>query len=154
MPRCVEMGHVFNCPRHPEAYCIDKEGETCVLCEEAERRFERTQIKAKRRVRETEVAAALAARADPLTAGKVRWDDKLPTLNKLAKTAANKAQQASKTTDTQETRITKVDRVWKGAKGGKQVKIQQAKEMRADETPKAELDNAHANPRLRIQRGR
>lgn len=128
---------MFHCPKHPDAYCKDKEGKTCVLCVEVERRFERDQSKNKRMIREAQVAAALAARAGTLAAKKARWDDRLPTVNKLAKTAANKAQQDLKTINAQ----IKAEEAWKGSKRGNLANVQQAKE----DKPKA---------RLRVQRGK
>ncbi len=86
VPWCVDLKHKFRCPHHPEAYCLDKEGKTCVLCKDAEKRFKRSQLKKQRVAREAQVAAALAARADTLTAGKVRWHTKLPVIDRLAKT--------------------------------------------------------------------
>ena len=148
--RCVDLGHMHKCPRHPWVYCLDKEGKTCVLCVEADKRFERVQLQAKRVVRETQVAAALDVRADTRAAKKVRWDDKLPTVDKLARTGANKAQQASKTANAQNTENNKGGRAWNGAKGGSVVKVQQTEGSKAY----AEQDKVKAKPKLRIQRGR
>ncbi|CAD6573420.1 MAG: hypothetical protein ASARMPRED_006073 [Alectoria sarmentosa] len=108
------------------------------------------QLQAKRVVRETQVAAALDVRADTRAAKKVRWDDKLPTVDKLARTGANKAQQASKTANAQNTENNKGGRAWNGAKGGSVVKVQQTEGSKAY----AEQDKVKAKPKLRIQRGR
>ena len=94
MQRCLDLGHVFRCPRHPERFCQDKHGKSCVLCIEAKKRSGKDEEKEKRGAREAEVAAALAARAESLAERKMVWNEKLPTVNKLAKSAANKAQQA------------------------------------------------------------
>ena len=88
---------MFRCPRHPERFCQDKNGKTCILCMEAKKRSGKDQEKEKRGAREAEVAAALAARAASLAQRKMVWNEKLPTVNKLAKSAANKAQQALRT---------------------------------------------------------
>lgn len=130
---------MFNCALHPRVYCIDKQGKTCVLCVEAERRSENDHVKGKRREREAEVAAALAARADTFAAARGRWGDKLPTVNKLARTAANKAQQASKMGNAKNMGDSKAEKGWKGM---------------AEAKLKAEKDKSKANPKLRIQRGR
>ena len=88
---------MFRCPRHPERFCQDKHGKTCILCIEAKKRAGKDQEKEKRSAREAEVTAALAARAASLAERKMVWNEKIPTVNKLAKSAANKAQQALKT---------------------------------------------------------
>ena len=116
-----------------------------MLCQEQERRFELNLQKARRAIRENEVAAALAARADTLAGGKVRWDHKLPTVKKLAKTAANKAQQALKTADTQDTAHTKAGRARSGVREENQPNLQQMGDGKA---------KAKAKPKLRIQRDR
>ncbi|KAF6226649.1 hypothetical protein HO173_012395 [Letharia columbiana] len=154
VPRCVELEHVFHCSYHPEVYCLDKEGKTCVLCEEGERRFEMNQLKAKRSVRDAQVAAALAARADTMATGKVRWDDKLPTVDKLAKTAAKKTQQALKTGNSQNMEYGIAEKIWKGPKGKSPAKVQHTEAIKADETFQAEQYKAKVKPKLRIQRGR
>ncbi|CAF9943500.1 MAG: hypothetical protein ALECFALPRED_000515 [Alectoria fallacina] len=150
VPRCVDLGHMHKCPRHPWVYCLDKEGRTCVLCVEADKRFERVQLQAKRVVRDAQVAAALDVRADTRAAKKVRWDDKLPTVDKLARTGANKAQQALKTANAQNTENNKGGRAWNGAKGGSLAKVQHTEGSKNY----AEQEKAKAKPKLRIQRGR
>lgn len=112
------------------------------------------QLKAKRSVREAQVAAALAARADTMATGKVRWDDKLPTVDKFAKTAANKTQQALKTVNSQNMEFGKAEKIWKGPKGKRPAKVQHTEAIKADETFQAEQYKAKVKPKLRIQRGR
>lgn len=112
------------------------------------------QLKVKRSVREAQVAAALAARADTMATGKVRWDDKLPTVDKLAKTAAKKTQQALKTGNSQNMEYGKAEKIWKGPKGKSPAKVQHTEAIKADETFQAEQYKAKVKPKLRIQRGR
>ena len=88
---------MFRCPRHPDRFCQDMNGKTCILCIEAKKRSGKDQEREKRDAREAEVAAALASRAASLAERKMVWNEKLPTVNKLAKSAANKAQQALRT---------------------------------------------------------
>lgn len=87
---------MYKCPRHPWAYCIDEDGETCVLCEQFHKRKEMESQKENRLIQEANVAAALASRAGTCKTGKAEWGNKLPTAGKLARTAANKAREDSK----------------------------------------------------------
>lgn len=153
MQRCVDQGHVFRCPRHPERFCSDKTGKSCVLCIENESRFETQQGKEKRVAREAEVAAALATRAETFAAGKIRWDDKLPTINRLAKSAANKAQQALKTGTRQDAGKRNGAKVWKGAKGEIRAKSERTENIEDNKAKEPKQDEIKGKSRLRIQRG-
>ena len=153
VPRCVDLKHMFHCPRHPEAYCLDKEGKTCVMCKEAEKRFKRSQLKDQRVAREAQVAAALAARADTLAAGKVRWDTKLPSMNKLAKTESKRAQQASNSRKAQIKENSKAEKACKGARGAKLAKFVAIPNLKDDASSK-EQQRSQGRPKLRIQRER
>ena len=117
----------------------------CTLCEETEKRFERAQKKVKQVERESQLAIALAARAETQAAGKVQWHDDLPSVSKLAKTAANKAQQALQAAGTQSGADRKPARAQKGVKEDEQSKAQQKGDGKA---------GAKAKKKLRIQQGR
>ena len=145
---------MFHCPRHPETYCLDKEGKTCVLCKEAERRFKRSQLKEQKVAREAQVAAALAARADTLAAGKVRWDTKLPTIDKLAKTESKKVKQNSRSINAQIVEISKAGKACKGARGTKLAKFVATPNIKKTQTSSNEQPKGKGKPKLRIQRGR
>ncbi len=87
--------------RHSDHCCRDKHGKTCVRCVEKDKRQEKLEERGKRVAREAEVSAALAARVDTQASGKVRWADKLLTVNELARTEANRVQQAPRTLNDQ-----------------------------------------------------
>ena len=123
------------------------------MCEQLEKRFERFQTQAKRTAREAEVAAALAARADTRATGKIRWDDKLPSVNKLAKTVANKAEDALKSANALNPGNNKAGKVCKWAKKGNMARVQPTEGSKANEILPVEPDKAKANQKLRIQRG-
>lgn len=149
----MDQGHVFRCPRHPERFCSDKTGKTCVLCAEQESRFDRRHGKEKRVAREAEVAAVLATRAETLAAGKIRWDDKLPTINRLAKSTANKAQQTLKTGTRQDAGNRNGAKVWTGGKGEIRAKLERTEDIEDNDAKKIKQDEVKRKSRLRIQRG-
>ena len=122
------------------------------MCEELERRLRQDQLKARRVDREGQVAAALTTRANTMAAGKVRWDDKHPTVNKLAKTVVIKTLQISKLASAQVAAKSKARKAWKGAKIGNLVKVQQTEEIRADKSQKFEQEKGKGKQKLQIQK--
>ena len=124
------------------------------MCIEAQRRWEREDSNLKRAVREAQVSAALAERRDTLAAGKVRWNDKVPTVNKIARTVANKAQEKSKTANAKNVANDKPKKVWKGSQGGKLAQSQQRQEIQIDEALVDKPEKQKGKQKLRIQGGR
>lgn len=145
---------MYKCPRHPWAYCIDEDGETCVLCEQFHKRKEMEIQKENRLIQEANVAAALASRAGTCKTGKAEWGNKLPTAGKLARTAANKAREDSKATNIGGCQKRKGEKAWKGAKGAELPNHAATPNFKDVQAPNVEQDKAKGKPKLRIQRGR
>ena len=145
--RCVDLGHVFRCPRHPERFCQDRNGKTCVSCVEAKRRFNKVQERETRDVREAEAAAALATRAETVAAAGNGWNDKLPTVNKLAKPAANK-EQALRTNKRRDFNNEKRPKPYKAAN------VHQKEQTETDKGSKLGQDATKGTSKLRIRRER
>ena len=145
-PNCVKLKHLYNCPRHPNVYCKDKEGQNCVQCVKKWQREEQ-EIQAHNRARqEAVVSEALANRGETLQPGKGQWGQKLPTAEKSAKTAAQRAREAMKRTDVS-------NGPSKGAKGAKMGKHQDQESTRVDQSLDSKSGKKKGRKDLRIQRG-
>ena len=150
----MELGHVFNCPRHPKVYCLDEHGNTCVLCKEFYKRQEKEIQEEKRNTQEAIVAAALANRAENSLAGKSKWGNKLPKAGDVARSAANKAREASKVTEARQHQNNNMENACKGPKGAKPAILQATQDGTPNKALKAGKEKTNGKSKLRIQRDR